>query len=214
MAFAELPALAREKPAESEIYKSKWQLVDEEQWKSQEAIRQVEYYFSDENLLKDDHLYDKMHGPMNRPVSLEFIHSFNKMTFFPYTQVVESLKKSKALNLIKSHDKYFVTRCKPYYRPDDAPEGCLLDIDVEVEKKIFGRDILQPLRPPLNDQFKKKLEDASFRKVLQDFSLESGPPKGDRAVQAAAAAGRGHVVGTAGQMRLIRTPGRPFQRGE
>lgn len=215
MAIAELQALAREQPSEADIYKSKWKWVEDEKWRSDEARRQVEYYFSDENLLKDDYLYDKMHGPMNRPVALKYIHGFPKMSFFQYKEVVAALKTSETLEIIKSSGEEYVKRRKLYHRPGDAPEDALMDKEIEIDDKLLKHQPLLPVRPPLNKNFARKLEEASFTNTLQGFSITAGANKNETDIRMAAVDGRGYVVGEPGATRFKRTPGRRWgNRGE
>lgn len=73
--------------------------------------RQVEFYFSDENLPSDAHLLMKTGGHENLPVSIKHICGFSRMRKYkPYRSVVESLKKSEFLNII---DDKFIQRKVP-----------------------------------------------------------------------------------------------------
>ncbi|KAL9103776.1 MAG: hypothetical protein Q9163_001235 [Psora crenata] len=66
------------------------------------AIRkQVEFYFSDSNLLTDKFLFTKMEGHENLPVPLDVIHLFKRMRHFqPRSAVVSALKESTLVNLV------------------------------------------------------------------------------------------------------------------
>lgn len=72
----------------------------QEQQMARDIVRQVEYYFSDENLKGDIYLYGRMRGHKNLPVHITTIHDFPKMsTFQPYSMVVDALRTSKVLKL-------------------------------------------------------------------------------------------------------------------
>ncbi|QSS58527.1 RNA-binding La domain-containing protein [Histoplasma capsulatum] len=65
-----------------------------------EIRKQVEFYFSDSNLLMDKFLLSKVGGSENRPVELSLLHSFKRMRRFqPFSAVVDALKDSKTLEL-------------------------------------------------------------------------------------------------------------------
>ncbi|KAL1640542.1 hypothetical protein SLS58_006892 [Diplodia intermedia] len=79
------------------------QLVPEHP-RGDEIRRQVEYYFSDENLAFDSHLLEKCQGRLNVPVSIKSICGFRKMRpYKPYLQVVEALKKSAFLDVVEGN---------------------------------------------------------------------------------------------------------------
>ncbi|KAL8653537.1 MAG: hypothetical protein Q9226_003810 [Calogaya cf. arnoldii] len=62
---------------------------------------QVEFYFSDSNLLQDKFLFQQVQGQDNLPVPISTIHSFKRMRHFqPYSAVVEALKDSATLNVV------------------------------------------------------------------------------------------------------------------
>lgn len=65
-----------------------------------EIRKQVEFYFSDSNLMSDNFLYAKVEGHQNLPVPIGVIHSFKRMRHFqPYSAVVDALKESKILDV-------------------------------------------------------------------------------------------------------------------
>lgn len=66
------------------------------------AIRkQVEFYFSDSNLLQDQFLFNKIKGHENLPIDIDVILSFKRMRHFkPRSAVVEALKESQKLNVV------------------------------------------------------------------------------------------------------------------
>ncbi|KAK7538262.1 Argonaute siRNA chaperone complex subunit Arb1-domain-containing protein, partial [Phyllosticta citribraziliensis] len=91
-----------------------------------DIIRQVEYYFSDENLPTDPHLLGKCGGRENRPVSIRSICGFKKMRQYkPFSQVVESLKKSAFLDVLpdKTVRRKIPLQCKTVLDPDFNQES-------------------------------------------------------------------------------------------
>ncbi|TKX25459.1 putative argonaute siRNA chaperone (ARC) complex subunit Arb1 [Elsinoe australis] len=76
-----------------------------------EIIRQVEYYFSDENLPNDAHMLALTNGPENWPVNLGRITGFGRMRGYkPKSIVAEALKKSTFLEFT---DKKHIRRRVP-----------------------------------------------------------------------------------------------------
>ncbi|GME43388.1 RNA-binding protein Lupus La [Neofusicoccum parvum] len=72
--------------------------------KGDEIRRQVEFYFSDQNLPTDRHLLEKCQGRLNVPVSIKSICGFKKMRQYrPFTQVVQSLKQSAFLDVVEGN---------------------------------------------------------------------------------------------------------------
>ena len=68
-----------------------------------EIRKQVEFYFSDSNLMSDNFLYSKVEGHQNLPVPISVIHSFKRMRHFqPLSAVVNALKESKTLNVTEN----------------------------------------------------------------------------------------------------------------
>ncbi|KAL8724875.1 MAG: hypothetical protein Q9166_007704 [cf. Caloplaca sp. 2 TL-2023] len=66
-----------------------------------EIRKQVEFYFSDSNLLQDKFLFGKVQGHDNLPIAISTIHSFKRMRHFqPYSAVVEALRGSATLDVI------------------------------------------------------------------------------------------------------------------
>ncbi|CAL8575870.1 hypothetical protein XPA_001770 [Xanthoria parietina] len=66
-----------------------------------EIRKQVEFYFSDSNLLQDKFLFQQVQGHDNLPIPVSTIHSFKRMRHFqPYSAVVEALKDSATLNVV------------------------------------------------------------------------------------------------------------------
>ena len=91
-------------------------------WSDRNAIGQVEYYFSDENLPKDAYLLAKCGGHQNEPVSLKVICGFPRMkSYKPYSRVVHALRKSTKLEVV---DSKFVRRLEPLTLPLQVePDG-------------------------------------------------------------------------------------------
>lgn len=64
---------------------------------------QVEFYFSNSNLLQDQFLYSKVEGHLNLPVPISIIASFQRMRHFkPHSAIVAALKESKTLNVVEN----------------------------------------------------------------------------------------------------------------
>ncbi|OJD36420.1 argonaute sirna chaperone complex subunit arb1 [Diplodia corticola] len=94
-----------------------------------EIRRQVEYYFSDENLSFDRHLLEKCQGRLNLPVPIRSICGFPKMRRYkPYLQVVEALKKSVFLDVVEGNK---IKRKLPLMGKTvlDGPDGDESDVD-------------------------------------------------------------------------------------
>lgn len=65
-----------------------------------EIRKQVEFYFSDSNLVADKFLLSKVGGSTNNSVPLDLLHTFKRMRRFqPFSAVVEALKSSEVLEL-------------------------------------------------------------------------------------------------------------------
>ncbi|KIW02342.1 uncharacterized protein PV09_06483 [Verruconis gallopava] len=63
--------------------------------------KQVEFYFSDANLLQDKFLFNQIGGSENRPVDIKLIASFKRMLRFePYSAIVAALTESTVLEVI------------------------------------------------------------------------------------------------------------------
>lgn len=86
-----------------------------------EIRRQVEFYFSDENLPGDAHLLGHCGGAENRPVSINRICGFKKMRRFkPRQAVIAFLRKSTFLEVVD--DKYIRRRVPLSIEPRAVPE--------------------------------------------------------------------------------------------
>lgn len=90
-------------------------------------MSQVEFYFSDSNLLTDKFLFTKVEGHENMPVPISTIHSFKRMRHFqPLSAVVDALKESTILNVVE--DDTAIQRKTP------LPEGLVGKPMVEIQK--------------------------------------------------------------------------------
>ncbi|KAJ9636839.1 hypothetical protein H2199_007833 [Coniosporium tulheliwenetii] len=93
-----------------------------------EIRKQVEFYFSDSNLIQDKFLLDLVRGHENRAVPIKVIHSFKRMRHFqPYSAVVAALRESSILD---------VTADDEIRRKTPLPEEVGKDVDDE-KIKIF-----------------------------------------------------------------------------
>jgi len=76
--------------------------------------KQVEFYFSDSNLLQDAYLLKAVDGPRNNAVSVKMIHSFKRMRHFqPYSAVVAALKESSTLDITGTEGNEEIVRKTP-----------------------------------------------------------------------------------------------------
>ncbi|KAL8682442.1 MAG: hypothetical protein Q9186_001485 [Xanthomendoza sp. 1 TL-2023] len=99
-----------------------------------EIRKQVEFYFSDSNLLQDKFLFSKVQGHDNLPVPISTIHSFKRMRHFqPYSAVIEALKESATLNVVENDQ---VQRKTP------LPEG-LKDKPMDEVQKVFEDETMK-----------------------------------------------------------------------
>ena len=82
-----------------------------------QRFAQVDFYFSDDNLAKDNFLRQKMvtKTKKNKPLKLDVIHKFRKMQEYqPVEAVVEALRFSKAVNVIRDNDQWYLQRKVPF----------------------------------------------------------------------------------------------------
>ncbi|KAF2870791.1 hypothetical protein BDV95DRAFT_607923 [Massariosphaeria phaeospora] len=71
-----------------------------------EIRAQVEFYFSLQNLRGDQHLFHKIEGPRNIPVSIKHVADFKRMKRFqPYDAIVNALRDSTEL-VVLDKEKY------------------------------------------------------------------------------------------------------------
>ncbi|KAI9665579.1 MAG: hypothetical protein M1831_001722 [Alyxoria varia] len=79
--------------------------------------RQVDFYFSDKNLVKDNFLRQKLKTKTktNKPVKLDVIHKFRKMQDYqPVEAVVEALRFSKVVSVFRENDQWYLQRKSPF----------------------------------------------------------------------------------------------------
>ncbi|KAF6239410.1 hypothetical protein HO173_002672 [Letharia columbiana] len=109
-------------------HNNKSDLVSQQESSDPVAIRkQVEFYFSDSNLLTDKFLFTKVEGHENLPVPISTIHSFKRMRHFqPLSAIVDALKESTILNVVE--DDTSIQRKTP------LPEGLVGKPMVEIQK--------------------------------------------------------------------------------
>ena len=82
-------------------------------------VWQVAFYFSEQNLQRDKFLLEKMKGRKNRPISIQIIADFPKMREYqPLSFVVEALRTSDAVNVVKVNGVDCVQRKVPFVIPD------------------------------------------------------------------------------------------------
>ena len=66
-------------------------------------MSQVEFYFSDSNLPRDQFLLTKVGGSKNNPVELDILHTFKRMRHFqPFEAIVEAMRDSTILELCEN----------------------------------------------------------------------------------------------------------------
>lgn len=88
---------------------------------------EVEFYFSESNLLTDKFLFEKVDGHKNVPVPIDVIHSFKRMQHFqPREAIIEALKDSHVLDIVE--DDTAIQRKEP------LPEGLTGKSMDEVQK--------------------------------------------------------------------------------
>ncbi|KAL9600057.1 MAG: hypothetical protein Q9219_003427 [cf. Caloplaca sp. 3 TL-2023] len=125
----------RPKQNYKENYKS--DLTSQKESSDPMAIRkQVEFYFSDSNLLQDEFLFNKVQGHDNLPIPISTIHSFKRMRHFqPFSAVVEALKESTTLNVVGDENDHI-------QRKTPLPEG-LKDKPMTEVKKVFEDEAMK-----------------------------------------------------------------------
>lgn len=112
-----------------------------------EIRKQVEFYFSDSNLIYDDHMRSLVLGNRddkygeNHSVSIKTLHSFKRMRRFqPYSAVVKALQESKTLEVVG--DKEDEVRRKERFEKPETQEGEFDDptIPRSIYAKGFGEE--------------------------------------------------------------------------
>nr|POE72071.1 argonaute-binding protein 1 [Quercus suber] len=112
---------------------------------AEEIVRQVEYYFGDENLPGDAHLLALSGGDGNGPVHRRDVLSFNKMKAFrPWTAVRAALEQSKQLEIVNGQ---FIKRRSPLIvplrvSPKAMPERTRKGL--AVQDPTYSKNMLKP----------------------------------------------------------------------
>jgi hypothetical protein len=107
--------------------------------------RQVEFYFSDENLVTDKHMLEKMNYNDNLPVSINHILGFRKMRRFKKRAlIVKALKKSAFLDV--TDDKKLIRKVPFKYEPPTESEQLKPKIIVEGGRPVLVKPTTLP--PP------------------------------------------------------------------
>jgi lupus La protein len=103
-----------------------------------EIRKQVEFYFSDSNLMSDNFLYSKVEGHRNLPVPISIIHSFKRMRHFqPYSAVIDALKESEIL--VVTDDDSCVQRKAPI--PEHLKDKPMVEIQKVYEDAAMARSV-------------------------------------------------------------------------
>ncbi|KAL8942788.1 MAG: hypothetical protein Q9216_001473 [Gyalolechia sp. 2 TL-2023] len=139
------------------------------------AIRkQVEFYFSDSNLLQDKFLFEKVQGHDNLPIPISIIHSFKRMRHFqPFSAIVDALRESTTLDVV-GNDNDHIQRKTP------LPEG-LKDKSMGEIKQVLEGDAMK--RSVYVKGFGK--EEPSTQFDIEAFFAEYGPTNSVRLRRAA-----------------------------
>jgi len=108
--------------------------------------RQVEFYFSDQNLPNDKHLLELCGGTQNLPVSINEILGWRKMRRFkPKSQVIVALRKSAILEVV---DNKRIRRRIPLLL-DNEPDDPELAVDFASKNKADITNVAPPPTPRL-----------------------------------------------------------------
>ncbi|KAK3176526.1 hypothetical protein OEA41_007849 [Lepraria neglecta] len=118
---------------------NKSDLTSQEESSDPVAIRkQVEFYFSDSNLLQDKFLFTKVEGHKNLPVPISVIHSFKRMRHFqPLSAIVDALKESTTLDVVE--DDTCIQRKEPL--PEGLEGKPMVEIEKVYEDKSMARSV-------------------------------------------------------------------------
>ncbi|KAF2655555.1 hypothetical protein K491DRAFT_658013 [Lophiostoma macrostomum CBS 122681] len=146
-------------------------LVEEEHPDAPAIRRQVEFYFSDENLPTDLHLLKCCDGRKNEPVSISRICGFKKMRVFKKKVVIRALRDSTFLNV--SDDGKTVWRKVPLVGPclldEDYHVGVDSDDDIAYDPRT-KRQIAHPV--PRLPQQKKAYPEGTSKNMLKPTGFE------------------------------------------
>ncbi|KAI4216116.1 MAG: hypothetical protein LQ351_001615 [Letrouitia transgressa] len=130
----------------------------QEESKDPVAIRkQVEFYFSDSNLLQDQFLFNKINGHENLPIDIDVIHSFKRMRHFqPRSAVIEALKGSQKLNLVEG-------------------EKATIQRKVPLPETVKGKSMIEVMKAAEDEAMKKTVYVKGFgqEKPTTQFDIEA-----------------------------------------
>ncbi|KAF2121538.1 Argonaute siRNA chaperone complex subunit Arb1-domain-containing protein [Lophiotrema nucula] len=128
--------------------------------------RQVEYYFSDENLPTDKHMLECCGGAQNLPVSVSRICGFKKMRKWKKKTVAQALRLSTFLDVVENGKK--IRRRTPLVLPTiyDEPED---DSDIAYDPRT-KREIVKPIK--LLPQDKKALPPGMTKNMMKPTGFE------------------------------------------
>lgn len=105
-----------------------------------EIRKQVEFYFSDSNLLNDKFLFMRVEGPTNRPVPVSVIHSFKRMRHFqPLSAIITALKDSTTLDVVDVDEETCIQRKFPLSK--DFKDMPMVDIQKVHEDAAMARSV-------------------------------------------------------------------------
>lgn len=80
---------------------------------------QIDYYFSDENLVQDNFLLGKMRGRKNKPIPFKKIHDFKKMRQYqPESAVLDALRISKSVTVVREGGDWCLQRKTPFIKEE------------------------------------------------------------------------------------------------
>ncbi|EGC40246.1 hypothetical protein DICPUDRAFT_52105 [Dictyostelium purpureum] len=139
---------------------------------SNQILKQVEYYFSDSNLLRDKFLKEELAKNVDGYVSIEIIASFNRMKAISTDLefITESLKKSTRLQV--SEDGKMVKRLDPLPESIDTgktlySKGWPSDTTIEKVQEFFNQ-----FGKTLSVRLRKKTDKSFKGSLLVDFDTE------------------------------------------
>lgn len=192
---------------------------DKKRLRAEAIRRQVEYYFSDRNLRRDDFLFDKMNGRENEPVPLDLIHTFPKMRMWqPVSMVVDALKTSRRVKLVEHRGEDCIVRRQPFgqlYYGEAEEDGVHPGTDMEVNKdNPSARSSV--FAPKLMNGWSTRNEDATvapIRHGLQNVKIESNASQHEAAMMEATRAGKGEVEMVGSRVRFVRAIGGGWKEG-
>lgn len=137
MAMKTMQALARATPTAEEVASIKYKWIDDEEWNQHHARRQMENYFSSQNLDSDEYVCNEMGREKNKPVPLALIMSFKKMRMFQKSSVLQALKESRSVKVVIRDGEECIVRVRPYVRPRSAQKPTFWEMDVDETPKVL-----------------------------------------------------------------------------